>query len=279
MAKIVVDSGCDLPDEFDLWYPDVTWASVPLTLTVDGLNYVDELGLDVLGYLEHSERSAEGPTTAAPPPQLYLDAYQETGSIFVVTLSSKLSASFESACLAARLRAEQVKGSLTHVFDSFSASVGEALIAMEIAEQLKKRLPDIELISNVEKFISNMSTYFILDNFDTAVKTGRMSKTVATMADFLNIKPLCAGVNGEMKVIKKARNYQKALQQMIDIAKSNVDDISDRILAISHCQAYEKALASQAMLMAALPFKDSFITTTSGLCSTYAARGGVIFAF
>lgn len=279
MVRIVVDSGCDLPDSFTLRYPGVMVESVPLTLTVDGTDYIDDDALDVPAYIKATEASPFGPTTAAPSPQLYLEAYRSEGSVFAVTLSSRLSASFESACLAARMRAEEVKESLTHVFDSLSASVGEGLIAMKIAELAERRLPDLEIIGQVEQFIGSMSTFFILDNFDTPVKTGRMSKTVATMAEFLHIKPICAGVDGEMKVVGKARNYSRAVQQLIKMMRARTVDFSERVLAISHVEAYEKAVSTQAEIMAAIPFKDSFITATRGLSSTYAARGGIIMAF
>ncbi|MCL2632434.1 MAG: DegV family protein [Coriobacteriia bacterium] len=278
MTKIVVDSGCDLPADFRERFPDIELEIVPLTLTVDGQDYIDDANLDVAAYLAHTERSPKGPTTSAPAPQRYLDAYQHNGSVYAVTLSSKLSASFESAFLAARIRADQVRGSLTHVFDSLSSSVGEAQIAIKIAELAKAGMPDIEIIKTVEKFVIDMNTFFILDSFDTPVKTGRMSRTAATMAEFLKIKPLCEGVDGEMLVINKTRSYQKAVQQMIKLLRLRIDDFSDRILAISHVYDYEKALETQAELMAAIPFKDSFITQTGGLCSTYAMRGGVIFS-
>jgi hypothetical protein len=65
---------------------------------------------------------------------------------------------------------------------------------------------------------------------------------------------------------------------MISLMKSRFDDYSDRVLAISHCHAYDKAVATQAELMEAINFKGSYITTMTGLCTTYASRGGVIFA-
>jgi fatty acid-binding protein DegV len=82
-----------------------------------------------------------------------------------------------------------------------------------------------------------------------------------------------------MKVIGKARNYQKAVKQMIKLMLTRTDDFSNRVLAIAHCDALEKARETQAEIMSEIPFKDSFITATGGLCSTYAARGGIIFAF
>ncbi|MDR2956666.1 MAG: DegV family protein [Coriobacteriales bacterium] len=279
MVRIVVDSGCDLSAEARQAITGIELISVPLTLTVDGYDYLDDNALDVSAYLKHAESSALGPTTAAPSPHLYLDAYASDGSVFVVTLSSKLSASFESACLAARLRADQFMGALTHVFDSLSSSVGETLIAMKIADLVRNKLTDEDLVTQVEHFITNMNTFFILDNFDTAVRTGRMSRVAATMAEFLHIKPICAGVEGEMKVVGKARNYQKAVKQLIKMMKDRTDDFSERILAISHVEAEQKALATQAEILAEIPFKDSFITSTGGLCSTYASRGGIILAF
>jgi len=279
MVKIVIDSGCDLSETMLARITAAQVISVPLVLTVDGQDYIDDDTLDVVEYLRITEQSPTGPTTAAPSPQSFLEAFAGEDSVFVVTLSSKLSASFESASLAARMRAEQFKDSLTHIFDSLSASVGEALVALKISELLDQQIAEREIIGRVENFISNMSTYFILDNFDTAVRTGRMHKTVATMAEFLHIKPICAGVDGEMKVIGKARNYSRALAQLVKMIKAQAVDFSERILAVSHVQSASKAEETVAYIMAEIPFKDCMITATRGLSSTYAARGGIILTF
>jgi len=279
LAKIVVDSGCDVPTDLQAWVQGVPLQSVPLTLSLDGNDYIDDEHLDVTDYLIKTEESSQLPTTSAPSPQRYLDAIEGSESVFVVTLSSKLSASFESACLAARIWSDQFKDSLVHVFDSLSASAGETLIAMKIAELVQRRLPDQEVIEHVESFIGNMQTYFILDRYDTLIKSGRITKTVATMADVLKIKPICAGIDGEMAVVGKARGYPKAIVQLMKMIKSQAVDFSERVLAISHCACPEKAEETQRQIMGEIPFKDSFITTTTGLCTTYTARGGIVIAY
>ena len=252
---------------------------VPLTLTLGERHYLDDDSLDVLAYLDASEKSPDCPKTAAPSSQRFLEAYDDDDQVFAVTLSSKLSGTFESASLAARRYLEEGKSGLVHVFDSLSASVGEALVAMKIAELSRLQLPRQRMIEGIEHFISDMRTYFILDRFDTIVKNGRMNPTVAKLASILHIKPICAGVDGNMAVVDKARGYKKAVSKLIKLMKSQAIAYEQRILAIAHCDCLEKSTELQADIMRELPFKDSFLVETGGLCSTYASRGGIIIAY
>ncbi|MCL2339383.1 MAG: DegV family EDD domain-containing protein [Actinomycetia bacterium] len=279
MTRVVVDSGWDMDSAARDRLQDVDLQIVPLTLCLDGQDLLDDDSLDLQDFLRQVEASASGPSTAAPSPQLYLDAYGQADEVYTVTLSSKLSGSFDSACLAARLWAQRLPGALAQVFDSLSASVGESLVVLQIAELLRQRLPRPELIGNVQRYIKDLNVFIILDSYDTLIKTGRVSRVVGTMAELLRIKCICAGIDGEIKLVGKARNYAKALKELIRMMQGKIDDFSNKILAISHCEAAEKALATQRAILDVLPFKDSFITTTGGLCTTYASRGGIVVAF
>jgi DegV family protein with EDD domain len=164
-----------------------------------------------------------------------------------------------------------------HVFDSLSASIGEGLIALKVSDMAKIGLSNLEIVENINQFIKSMGTYFLLDKFDSLVKTGRINPYVAKIAAMLNIKPVCgADGSGNIKLFDKARGYNKAVKRLIEIIKENTPDLESRVVGISHVKCYEKALAFKNELTKALRVKDVFITEASGLIAIYGNRGGFV---
>lgn len=278
MIKIVVDSGCDLTSDMKS-QKNIHIEVVPLTLQVDEQQFIDDEHLDVNHYLDEMEKSAHVPKTAAPSPERYIEKYKGEESVFAVTLSSKLSGSYNSAMVAREISIEGSEGKFVHVFDSLSASIGETLIALKIKEHADLNLSDLAIVDSINDFISKMKTYFVLEKFDTIVKTGRMKPYVAKLASLLSVKPICGASDGNMALIGKARGYNKAVAKLISIMQEEGYDFENKILGISHVQCLDKAVAFKDEVMKKIKFKDVIILEASGLCSTYANRGGLIIAF
>jgi DegV family protein with EDD domain len=205
-----------------------------------------------------------------------VEKYKGDDNIFVVTLSSKLSATYQNAVMAKKIYLEEYGKKFIHIFDSLSASIGEGLIAMKIIENAKRGLSNLEIVENVNNFIKNMRTYFLIDKFDALVKSGRMNPYVAKLASMLNIKPICGEKDGEIIMIEKARGYNKAVKRLIEIIKENAPDIENRIVGISHTICYEKAAAFKDELLKAFRVKDVIITEARGLVASYANKGGFV---
>jgi DegV family protein with EDD domain len=272
MVKIVADSGCDFPNET----VECPMEYVPLYLHVEDKVFMDDENLNLDEFMECMEASPVGAKSAAPSPASFLEKYIGEESVFVVTLSSKLSGTYQSAVTAKRMYIEEYGKKFIHVFDSLSASVGEGVVALKISELAKKGLSNLEIVESVNQFIKNMGTYFLLDKFDNLVKTGRINPYVAKIASVLNVKPICGANNGEIKLFDKARGYNKAVKRLIEIIRENTPDIENRIVGISHVKCYEKALAFKDELIKALRVKDVIITEAKGLITIYANRGGFV---
>jgi DegV family protein with EDD domain len=278
MAKIVVDSGCDVSAEI-IARAGIPIEVVPLTLRVGEKTFTDDGTMDIELYLTEMEKSPAFTQSASPSPKQFMDAYSGGKSVFTVTLSSFLSGSNNNANLGKLLYTEETSAKFIHVFDSLSASAGETLIALKIAELIRKKLSDSEIVGKVSRFIDDLKTYFILEKYDIAVKTGRMDPHVAKIASMLNIKPICAGVGGKMAMIGMAHGQKRVIKRLIEIMAAEKVDFGSRILGLSHCQCFEKADSLKREILRHIPFKDAFITDTSGLCSTYTGRGGIVAAF
>ena len=274
---IVVDSGCDLSKEL-INSENCTLTHVPLNLQIEDTVYLDDEEFDQDVYLAHMEASKVAVKTSAPSPNLFFEQFKVGDNVFAVTLSSKLSATYQSAMTAKDMYADEYGKKFIHIFDSLSAAIGEGVIAMKIAELLENGASATEVVEQVNQFIKGMNTYFILDKFDNLVKTGRMKPYIAKIASFMNVKPICCAENGEIKMLDKARGYNKALTRLVEIIKENTPDIENRIIGITHVKAYEKAVELKEELMKRLKAKDIIIQECRGVSTTYANKGGVIIA-
>jgi DegV family protein with EDD domain len=279
--NIIVDSGCDVSPEMQGGCG--IFERVPLSLQVDSAQFIDDEKLDIDGYLSVMESSAEAVRTAAPSPQLFLEKFRKDGAAFVVTISSKLSASYNNAMLAKELYLEDARDKFIHVFDSLSATCGQTIIAMKIKEALANGLKDSEVVSRVESFMKSMKTFVVLEKYDNLVKNGRISPLIAKVAGVLNIRPICLAVDGEIAVVEKARGTRRALERLAEIiaetaAKEKID-CATRTLAISHAKCLDQANRLKDAVMEKIRFKNSIVCEMTGLCATYAQRGGVSVAF
>ncbi|MCL2362256.1 MAG: DegV family protein [Defluviitaleaceae bacterium] len=279
MINLIVDSGCDVSLDA-INHDNCNLSYVPLNLQLEDKVYLDDESLNIEDYLNDMANSSTGVKTSAPSPNLFYEMFKSAGeNVFVVTLSSKLSATYQSAMTAKRMYLEECSKKFIHIFDSLSASVGQGVIAMKISELLKKGSHSAEeIVDHVNGFMKGVRTYFILDKYDNLVKTGRINPYIAKLASFLNIKPICGDSEGEIKMVDKARGYGKAVSKLVEFIKNNTPDIEERILAISHCKCYEKAVALKDEVLKHVKVKDVIIEECKGVIATYANRGGVVVA-
>jgi DegV family protein with EDD domain len=220
------------------------------------------------------------PKTACPSPKEFINEYEGEESVFVVTLSSALSGTYKSAVLAKDLFVEEMGKKFIHVFDSFSASVGETLICMKISELIKKGLEETQIVEKVNEYIKGMRTFFMLETLENLVKAGRISPLVAKVTSILNVRPIMAGTEeGTIKVHEKVIGSKKAFRRFAELIGEEGINLEDRILGIAHCNCLEKAVEFKNEVLKRYNFKDIIIVKTAGISSVYANEGGLIIAF
>lgn len=273
--KIVVDSCCELPEELK---HDPRYEIVPLTLIVgDSYERLDDDGFDQKEFLRAVAECPVSPRSACPSPEKYMEAYRtDADHVYVVTLSSKLSGSYNSAVLGKSLYHETYGEKQIYVVDSRSASCGETQIAMQIARWEDEGMGYEEITEKIEKFTDGMHTYFVLDNLDTLRKNGRLSGVKALVASTLSIKPVMAGDQGSIVQLGQSVGIKKALAKMVDHVVRDVVDAEKKCLMITHCNNPERANSVKEQILSKVKFKDVLIMDTAGISSMYANDGGVI---
>jgi DegV family protein with EDD domain len=275
--KVVIDSCGELLDE---WKQDPRFESVALTLSVDGVNIIDDETFDQADFLKRVAECPECPKSACPSPERYMRAFDcEAEHVYAVTLSAELSGSYNSAVLGKNLLQEDHPDRQIHIFNSKSASVGQTLIAMKIQECEEAGLPFEQVIETVDAYIEQQHTFFVLDNLETLRKNGRLSKVKALVASALKIKPVMGSTEeGAICQLDQARGMNKALVKMAQAIVEKTADSGQKTLAISHCNCHERAILLKNALEERMPIKKIVILDTAGVSSMYANDGGVIVA-
>ena len=275
--KVVIDSCGELLDE---WKQDPRFESVALTLSVDGVNIIDDETFDQADFLKRVAECPECPKSACPSPERYMRAFDcEAEHVYAVTLSAELSGSYNSAVLGKNLLQEDHPDRQIHIFNSKSASVGQTLIAMKIQECEEAGLPFEQVIETVDAYIEQQHTFFVLDNLETLRKNGRLSKVKALVASALKIKPVMGSTEeGVICQLDQARGINKALVKMAQAIVEKTADSEQKVLAISHCNCHERAILLKNALEERMPMKKIVILDTAGVSSMYANDGGVIVA-
>ena len=275
--KVVIDSCGELLDE---WKQDPRFESVALTLSVDGVNIIDDETFDQADFLKRVAECPECPKSACPSPERYMRAFDcEAEHVYAVTLSAELSGSYNSAVLGKNLLQEDHPDRQIHIFNSKSASVGQTLIAMKIQECEEAGLPFEQVIETVDAYIEQQHTFFVLDNLETLRKNGRLSKVKVLVASALKIKPVMGSTEeGAICQLDQARGMNKALVKMAQAIVEKTADSGQKTLAISHCNCHERAILLKNALEERMPIKKIVILDTAGVSSMYANDGGVIVA-
>lgn len=278
MIKIIADSGCDFTKDMRN-QKDINIGQVPLSLQIDQKQYIDTLDLDTNEFINHMLNYKGVPKTAAPSPELYMKSFEGNDSIFVVTLSSFLSGSYNSAVIAKDMYLEENKDKFIHIVDSLSASAGETLICLKLNEMIKANYTENEIKDKITQFVSEMNTYFILERYDNLIKTGRLNPYVAKVASLLSIIPICGADNGKTVLKGQARGHKKAFAKLIEMMQKEGKDFENKTLTITHVNCLEKANELKSEILNKIKFKNVIISKASGLCSTYADNHGLVVAF
>lgn len=278
MYQIVIDSCGELPEDLKC---DRHFSNVPLELEVDGVRITDDETFNQKDFLRRVRECIHSPKSSCPSPERYMRACEgEAERVYIVTLSGRLSGSYNSAVLGAGLyREEHGDAKRIHVFNSKSASVGETLIGLKVQECEEAGMDFDEVVRAVDEYIASMNTFFVLETLETLRKAGRLSNLKAFVANTLNIKPVMGSdKEGSIQQLGQARGMKKALSKMVEDMLRVTKNCENRVLAISHCNCPERAEYVKQMVEKLARFKKIVIVNTAGVSSMYANDGGVILA-
>jgi DegV family protein with EDD domain len=226
--KIITDSTSDLPEEiigkFDI-------EVLPLLINFGEETYRDIVDIKLHDLLIKMEQSNEFPGTAQVNPQRFLECYKsyikEGYKIISIHISSKMSGTYQSACIAK----EMLETDDIIVIDSLNVTSGLGLLVLKAAKLKEDGLGSKEIECEIKTLIPHIKSVLAFESLDNLVKGGRLSKTAAIIGTILGIRPILAVENGEMVVLDKVRGSKKSIRFILDyLDKKGIKDGETSIL-------------------------------------------------
>lgn len=278
--QIIADSCCDLTP---ILRRVLRVRTASLTIRVDDGEFIDDENLDIPALMAAMKQSANAPTTACPAPEAYAAMMAQAPMTFVVTLSSRLSGSYNAACVGRDMALEANPSLKICVLDSESASAGETRIVMLLRDLIDAGLAFEEIEQRARAFIAPMRTRFVLEDLSHLVKNGRISKMAGFVGTVLNLRPLMAdNGHGEIVCLEKIRGTANAMKKLVEHVAAETADAARAsiVLVLSYCNCAPRALELQKNLLASCAaLKDVIMVPTGGISTVYADDGGVVLAF
>ncbi len=221
-VKIIIDSTADLLSEVK-----EKFAVVPLTVHFGNEEYIDGVTITHTKFYEKLIETDVMPHTSQATPTAFSDEFDKVGKdgAVVITISSKLSGTYQSAMIAAA-DYENI-----YIVDSGSVAIGSGILAQKALELAESGMDAKTIANTLEKIKDNIRIVAMVDTLEYLKRGGRVSPTVAFAGGLLNIKPVLAVQNGEIIMLGKARGSKQGNNLLVtEIEKAGGVDFTQPIM-------------------------------------------------
>jgi DegV family protein with EDD domain len=273
-VRIVTDSSCDLPQAMA---DALGIRIVPLSVRFGDTEYIDRTTITATEFWSKCAASATLPETAAPSPGSFEETYRSLAAegataIVVVALSSDLSATMQSAELAARAVAPGID---VRIVDSRNASMGLGLTVLACAELAKTGASADEVVARAHSVIPRTRVFAALDTLDNLKKGGRIGGAKAMLATVMSIKPLISITNGLVEEAGKQRTRSKALAHLVDILRNQEVPIERLAVLNAQCADIDAFIA----MVKEVYTGEIIVGDIGAVIGTHAGQGtiGIVF--
>lgn len=277
MFRIIADSSCDLTG-LDHISPDILFGRAPLRIIVDDVEYVDTYDLDTRAMID-AVYGFKGKTgSACPSPEEYAELCRDVDEAYIVTISSNLSGSYNSAVLARDLVLAEFPEKKIHVFDTLSAGPELSLIVEKIARLASSGLAFEDVVAQVQEYMTHTALLFQLNSLENLTKNGRVSKMAGMTAKLLGIRMIgIASAVGTVEPLHKSRGTEKTYSLVLQEMRER--GFSGGRVVMGHAFQPAGAEMMRQMILKEFPTADITVMPLSGLCCYYAEEGGLLVGF
>lgn len=226
--KIITDSTLDLPSEL---IREKNIEVLPLLINFGEESYLDGVEITTKEMIDKINATGILPTTAQVTPNRFEETFKkyldEGYKIVVLTLSSDMSGTYQSACIAK----DMLESDDIVVIDSRNVTSGLGLLVLKACELRDKGLGIKEIEEEILKAIPKVKSSLNFESLENLVRGGRLSKTAGTIGSVLGLRLILEVKDGKMSVKDKVRGSKKALKKLIsDFESADVDFDSPIVL-------------------------------------------------
>ena len=269
---VIADSSCDLrsePEKLEV---------VPLTIKVGDQDFIDDDNLDLNKMLEALNTYSGKTSTSCPSVQSWVDEFNKADECFAVTMTSALSGTYNSARVASEMCIQKDPKKKITIFDTLSTGPEMALIIEKIQELIKNNISFNKIGEIINEYLKKTHLLFTLKSLHNLAANGRVNNIIADVFDLLNMRMIAiASPEGTIKPLFKCRGSKNALSKMIDYLKK--EGYVGGKIRISYVVDSEDSDKLKQEILTEWPNADIVTRPTTGLCSYYAEKGGILVGF
>ncbi|MEG1072830.1 MAG: DegV family protein [Oscillospiraceae bacterium] len=280
---IVTDSSADLTADL---VKELEVEVLPLTFTIQGKtyqNHPDNRGMDPKRFYEllrGEERATTAAVNVADYTELLTPILRSGKDALILVFSSGLSATYQSACLAAAELSEEFPDRKIMTVDTLAASLGQGLLVWHAA-QLKNAGKSMEEVAQwVEENKLHLCHWFTVDDLHFLKRGGRVSAATAVLGTMLSIKPVMHVDNeGHLINMTKARGRKASMVALVDNMEKAAIDPANQMVFLSHGDCLEDAQKVADMVKERMGVKEVILNNVGPVIGAHSGPGTLALFF
>jgi DegV family protein with EDD domain len=269
---IITDSDASLPADVAARY---NIRQVPILIQFGVETFRTEIDIDDAGLFARIDREGKLPTTAAPSPGQFLEAFQAAfaagaDAVICICVSSQISATYTAALAAKEMMPEHT----IEVVDSRMVSMAQGFMVLAAAEAVRAGADVAGAVASALALGDRTYLHGAFSTLKYLAMSGRVGHLAAGFGNLLSVKPIVTMRDGKLDLLEKVRTRSKSLARVVELTGEAMAGRPIQQMAVLHVAARDEALAFEAQLRAALPCPETIIQAdlTAGLSVHTGAR-------
>jgi len=272
MTKIVVDSSCDLPDEY---FKEKDIKIIPLYLKVGDKFYKDGVDIKSEEFVELLKKE-KNLSTSQPPLPDFINTYKEIiekgDDIISIHITGRGSGTYNSA----KMAKEEINTDKIDVLDSENISAGYGFIVKRVCELVEKGLSRKEILTKFNEIVSRVQIFFTLNTLQYVYKGGRVNDVKGLILNVLDIKPILHMKEGLPRIYKIIRGRNNSLRELSRIVTEKIKESERNFeLAFIHLDAKKELEELKNNLLSKLQPKYHFTKIVGSALGVHAGPGAL----
>lgn len=277
---IIVDSVCSPTEEQQEKYQ---FEIVPVNVLFEGKVYRDWVDLTATQAYQFLDKNPEDWATSAPSPGDFLSAFKKAvqkgaKEIICLTLSQKLSATWNSARLAKESAKKELPGIKIEIINTETVAAGENILCQLAAKQIKSGKEFDEIVQFIEKLKKKVKLFIVLETIRYIYRSGRIPEIASKIGAILPLKPILTVSEGRISFAGAAVSKQKSVEKVLKILKDGWDENLAEI-GIMHADCLREAEELSKKINQLFPLAQVFISECSPIIGYATGRGSLFVAF
>lgn len=273
--KIVTDSTCDLNS---LEIEKLGIVVVPLSISINGENFLDRVDLSPAEFIEKMKASDELPKSSQPPAGEFLKVYDELGDQGYEVISIHMTGGMSGTVRSAESAAKMTDTNVT-VIDSRFISKALGFQVLEAAEMAEQGKTVEEIVKRLNIIREQTRLFVVVDTLENLVKGGRIGKGRAMIGSLLNIKPIASLEGGEYTPVTKARSHAQIVKYLSNEFEKDVKGSIVKGVGLTHAEGVGLATRLKEAIKESTGYERIEIEDTTPIISTHTGVGAIGFMY